>query len=123
MRHRDAMTNRTTKEQIDRTFRRAQELSRTPTYLPMTTCTYQGCSRHAVSRGLCSGHRSQRDRGVELYALGSRHGQLGAIISVRLRPETAAALRQLSTDPLSQLCRRLLEAATGTGSSEPTPCP
>jgi hypothetical protein len=84
----------------------------------MTTCTFPGCPHRAVSHGLCSGHRSQRERGAELTPLGPRGPRPSGLetVRLRLRPETVEVIASMASDgeDARSRARRMLEAMTGT---------
>ena len=75
-------------------------------------CIFEGCGHKSVSRGLCTGHRSQRERGAELSPLGPRGPRPSGRVPLRvtISPYT---LTQLGDDPAIR-ARQILEAYTGT---------
>lgn len=75
-------------------------------------CRYDGCHHHAVSRGLCTGHRSQRERGVGLSPLGPRGPRPSGRVPLRVTV-SPYTLTQLGNDPAAR-ARQILEACTGT---------
>lgn len=75
-------------------------------------CTFFDCPHRAVSRGLCTGHRSQRERGAERSPLGPRGPRPSGRVPLRVKisPYTLA---QLGEEPAVR-ARKILEAYTGT---------
>lgn len=55
------------------------------------TCTEPGCGLPAVSRGLCHGHRRQREAGQELRPL--RGGEPLVVVALRVPEAVKEALR------------------------------
>jgi hypothetical protein len=61
-----------------------------------TPCSFTGCPRPTVARGLCAAHHRQQLRGRPLTQLRGEHGQIGAEprkqVTTWIAPATHAAL-------------------------------
>lgn len=80
----------------------------------MRTCIFPGCTNRIFAAGLCRGHYARRQRGAPLAPLkatGPGRGRHLQAITIRLQPETLAALGP----DVTVNARRILETVTGTG--------